>query len=62
MADISMCKGGDCKQKEQCYRFKAPPSMRQSYFLNPPLKPDGSCDYRMEIWANKESGSARRDP
>lgn len=38
MPDISMCKGGDCKLKHQCYRFLAEPNPhRQSYFEAPPF-------------------------
>ena len=31
MADISMCSGGDCPRKDQCYRFTATPSEWQSW-------------------------------
>lgn len=34
--DITMCKGGGCTLKEDCYRFKATPSEYQSYFATPP--------------------------
>jgi hypothetical protein len=51
MPDISMCSGAECPIKDTCYRFKATPSeWRQSYFTNPPIKEDGTCDYFMEIW------------
>ena len=44
MPDITMCKGTDCPQKENCYRFTATPSEYwQSYFIDPPIK-DGKCD------------------
>lgn len=44
MADITMCSGTDCPQKESCYRFTAKPSeYRQSYFMEAPIK-DGKCD------------------
>lgn len=37
MADITMCKGGNCPLKETCYRFKANiNTIYQSYFLKPP--------------------------
>jgi hypothetical protein len=46
-----MCSGAECPIKDTCYRFKATPSeWRQSYFSNPPIKEDGTCDYFMEIW------------
>ena len=31
MPDISMCEGGDCPKKEQCYRFTATPCQGQYY-------------------------------
>jgi hypothetical protein len=44
MADITMCLGTNCPQKETCYRFTAKPNeYRQSYFTNPPIKV-GKCD------------------
>lgn len=46
MPDITMCKGGECKQKETCYRFTAIPSeFRQSYFVSPPWMPLKGCEY-----------------
>ena len=49
MPDITMCQGGKCTIKEECYRYKAKPSeYRQSYFAEPPFKKkmDGtSCEY-----------------
>lgn len=39
MPDITMCTGGTCQWREQCYRFTATPSEhRQSYFVTPPVK------------------------
>lgn len=31
MPDISMCRNTSCPLKSTCYRFRAIPSMRQSY-------------------------------
>lgn len=51
MADITMCLGGDCPQKDNCYRNTATPSpYRQSYFTNKPMEvnEDGKfvfCNY-----------------
>ena len=51
MPDITMCKGGNCPIKETCYCFTATPSeWRQSYFIDVPLKEDGTCEYFMKIW------------
>lgn len=45
MADITMCSGQGCPMKEKCYRFMAIPNIyRQSYFVNPPIKSDGTCE------------------
>lgn len=44
MADITMCIGTNCPQKESCYRFTAKANeYRQSYFTEPPIK-NGKCD------------------
>ena len=44
MADITMCKGTNCPQKETCYRFTAKPNeYRQAYFSEPPIK-EGKCE------------------
>jgi hypothetical protein len=49
MPDIAMCPSKDCVLKDTCYRNIAsgtePSEYRQSYFVNPPSKEDGSCDY-----------------
>jgi hypothetical protein len=50
MPDITMCVGGECPIKEDCYRFIAEPNPYwQSYFENVPYdfeKKD--CNYYME--------------
>ncbi len=49
MPDISMCSGGDCPLKHSCYRHTATPSeFRQTYFTNPPVKEDSTCNYYWE--------------
>lgn len=46
MADISMCAGGHCPMKMECYRHRAPPNNYwQTYFSHIPLDKDGKCDY-----------------
>lgn len=46
MADISMCEGIGCLQKESCYRFIAEPSKYQSYLIIPPYKCSiEECEY-----------------
>ena len=44
MPDISMCIGGDCPRKNDCYRYRAIPNSYQTYFVNPPFR-DGDCKY-----------------
>ena len=45
MPDISMCTGGECPNKQLCYRFTAKPSDYQTYFKNPPIEQDNTCKY-----------------
>lgn len=50
MPDITMCEGHECPLKEVCYRHKAKPSSRQSYFWKPPYNKDKvACDHYWEI-------------
>lgn len=52
MPDISKCPGDGCNKRNGCYRYTAKPSKYlQSYFVAPPLKDDGSCDY---YWPDRE--------
>lgn len=50
MPDIAKCTGEGCPKKESCYRFTSKPSMRQSYFVTPPIK-DGECNSYWEVGA-----------
>ena len=45
MPDITMCAGGDCPLKENCWRFRAPPEPRwQSWFSAVPFDHEtGTC-------------------
>lgn len=44
MPDIAMCHGDGCPRKHACYRQRAIPTPhRQSYFLTPPVRSDGTC-------------------
>lgn len=46
MPDITMCSGKKCNKANTCYRFTAKAYHHwQSYFTEPPLEKDGSCDY-----------------
>ena len=44
MPDITMCNGTNCELASTCYRYKATPGFRQSYFAKTPIK-GGECDY-----------------
>ena len=58
MADICMCTGKGCHEREKCYRFTATPNpYRQSYFAELPPMKNGKCT---EFWSN-ESRGAKRD-
>lgn len=57
MPDVSMCEGTNCSNKESCYRFTAKPNpYRQAYFIQIPLKLDGTCDYFMRNAEWQERG------
>jgi hypothetical protein len=49
MADICKCLGTDCPLKEKCFRYKAPESYFQSYFLDVPIV-NGVCEYFIELF------------
>jgi hypothetical protein len=49
MADITKCSGEGCHMKETCYRYTAPSSEYQSYFMGTPLNDDKTCDEHWEI-------------
>lgn len=51
MPDISMCNGGKCPEKNDCYRYRAKPGSWQSWFGTPPWEGPGTCcGYFMKIW------------
>ncbi len=64
MADLTMCRGEDCPDKEKCYRFTAPINeYRQEVFTDTPNQPcyfylanDNKPDGRKigKWWKNKE--------
>jgi hypothetical protein len=49
MSDITKCKGEGCNKKRSCYRFLAPASEYQSYFMESPVKEDGTCSQYWEV-------------
>lgn len=59
MPDISMCKGGDCPKKQDCYRFKAKPSQyMQTYFMHPPYDvKEQTCEMFWDDSEYKEKNS-----
>jgi hypothetical protein len=42
MSDITKCSGAGCDLKDTCYRYTAPASMWQSFFMKPPID-NGKC-------------------
>ena len=49
MPDITMCPGGDCPMRHDCYRHTAEPSERQSYFVEPPWDGEGCSRFWPEL-------------
>jgi hypothetical protein len=50
MPDVSMCTGGSCPLRADCYRHTAKPSpYMQTYFLNPPVNADGTCGHFWKV-------------
>jgi hypothetical protein len=46
MTDITMCAGGSCPKKQDCYRHTANPSYLQTYFVNAPYDVQShDCNY-----------------
>jgi len=60
MPDITMCNGGSCTIKHDCYRYTAKPrEYGQSYFMEPPFtkKMGGStCEHYVSNRKNNVGG------
>ena len=54
MADITMCAGGICRKKEDCYRYKAVPNPYWQSYLSEIHR---DCDY---FWPMKDAENAGR--
>lgn len=55
MPDLTMCKGGVCPIRKNCYRAIAKPSERQSYFMEIPYHDEsGECAYFIEAKARSQ--------
>ena len=54
MPDISMCEGGDCPSKHECYRFTATPDSYQAYMDFNAKRQGEKCDSFLEIWRKRE--------
>lgn len=54
MADITMCEGTTCTERDKCYRFTAKAcEYRQSYFVGVPVVVDYTGRQRCEeFWPN----------
>ena len=55
MPDISMCLGGDCPLRKDCYRYRAVPYKRQIYITQPPIV-DNECE---NFWQIEEKHRVR---
>lgn len=56
--DITKCQAIGCEKRHSCYRYISNPyHFRQSYFIETPLKEDGSCDYYWEYKPKKDNGT-----
>lgn len=49
MPDITMCNGGDCKNKSTCYRHMAKPDSYQSFFAEVPKETGDDCKHYWEM-------------
>jgi len=58
MPDIAMCTGDECQKKQMCYRYTAKASDYQSYFMTPPVKEDGTCEY---FWNNEKYNNKKEE-
>ena len=57
MPDITMCKGGECPQKETCWRYTAKPDEYwQSFFSEVPFDRDGECNHYYPDWRFDKEG------
>lgn len=64
MADITMCKGTNCRLKDECYRHIAPESKhRQSWFVvvpyGEPNDKDLPCEHFWKIDLEKKPGETK---
>jgi hypothetical protein len=60
MSDISKCKGEGCNKKRSCYRFLAPASEYQAYFMDSPIKEDGTCNQYWEVKAEQKKDEEQK--
>lgn len=49
MSWYTKCTGKDCKDKYECFRFRAQPSQNQSWFDAPPASNKKDCPHFMGI-------------
>lgn len=54
MSDITMCFGTYCEQRDNCYRYVATPSGKQSYFAITPWTMYEGRQVCVEQWPMKE--------
>lgn len=63
MPDISLCANYDCKQKDNCYRWRAEPKAWQAYMNYKPENNDVGEAFKCEAWIShrNEQGELRHD-
>ena len=55
MADISKCKGINCKLKKCCYRFTAPLGYWQAWYNHEHNQQTKTCDFYWEVETKKQN-------
>lgn len=61
MSDITKCSGKGCKKKRSCYRFLAPASEYQSWWMEVPVKEDGTCNHYWEVKGEHKTDTKKND-
>ena len=52
MADIAKCEGVECRVKEMCWRYLAPPDSEHQWYLRKQPGGDRNCSYFWEVTQN----------
>lgn len=60
MPDITMCNGGDCIKKSNCYRYMAKPDSYQSFFAEVPKETGDDCKHYWEMATKVQTKSSSK--